>query len=53
VWPGGVEAVNSPIRGEYLAALKQADAGRFGPLNELHDRFAVDPQAAHGLPSSG
>ena len=47
VWPSDVERVESPVRGEYLAALKQADAGRFEPLNELHERFAVDPRT-HG-----
>jgi Fic family protein len=43
LWPGGVEAADSPIRAEYLAALKLADAGRFGPLNEMHERFAINP----------
>ena len=47
VWPSEVEAVESPVRGDYLAALKQADAGRLKPLTELHERFAVDPRS-HG-----
>jgi hypothetical protein len=33
--------------------LKQADAGRLAALNELHQRFAVDPQATLQALGSG
>lgn len=38
-WPD--ESVNraSPIRGEYIAAIRAADAGDTAPLAALHERF--------------
>ncbi len=42
-WPNelvGTTELMSPVRAEYIAALKAADAGEFGRLIELHERFA-------------
>jgi hypothetical protein len=30
----------SPIRGEYIAAMKQADLRNYGPLIDLHKKFS-------------
>lgn len=39
LWPGDALSVESPIRGEYLEAIRAADKGRYGPLVDLHERF--------------
>lgn len=44
-WPDelvGTTRVTSPVRAEYIAALKSADAGDLEPLIELHERFSKD-----------
>ena len=38
-WPEQTVGDESVIRGEYLAAIKAADQGEYGPLVELHKRF--------------
>lgn len=46
VWPDamvGATQLTSPIRGEYIAALRDADAGRLDKLAELHERYTIDP----------
>ena len=41
VWPeGDLGAQTSPIRGEYIGALKEADRGDMAHLIELHHRYA-------------
>lgn len=45
-WPDemvGTTQLTSAIRGEYITALQQADAGRYATLTELHERYTVDP----------
>ncbi len=39
-WPADLNGAASPIRAEYLTAMKVADAGDLGPLNALHRRYA-------------
>jgi Fic-DOC domain mobile mystery protein B len=39
-WPEETIGNTSPIRDEYLAAIRRADQGDDGPLLELHARFA-------------
>ena len=39
VWPESTIGTESRVRGEYLDALRAADAGDCGPLIELHERF--------------
>jgi Fic-DOC domain mobile mystery protein B len=39
LWPERMIGEISPIRGDYLAALKSADEGDLGPLIALHRRF--------------
>lgn len=39
-WPEASIGGTSPIRGEYLDALRAADEGDLGPLLRLHERFA-------------
>jgi Fic-DOC domain mobile mystery protein B len=39
-WPSQV-GVKSPVRDEYLAAIRKADEGDLEPLTELHRRFAA------------
>jgi fido (protein-threonine AMPylation protein) len=44
-WPDdlvGTTQLTSPIRGEYIAALREADAGRYAPLAAMHERYTVD-----------
>ncbi len=44
-WPDdlvGTTQATSPVRAEYIAALKSADAGNLGRLIELHERFSKD-----------
>src|SRR5581483_6997579 len=36
VWPEEAVGETSPVRGEYLDAIRQADQGNFGPLTDLH-----------------
>jgi Fic-DOC domain mobile mystery protein B len=38
-WPESTVGEESPIRSEYLAAIRAADAGEYGPLVELHRRY--------------
>ena len=41
IWPAtGLRETESPIRGEYIAAMKQADLRNYGPLIDLHKRFS-------------
>jgi len=37
-WPEDLNETESPIRGEYIAALQAADNGDFTPLMDLHSR---------------
>lgn len=39
-WPEVTIGTASAIRGEYLAAVREADRGDYGPLLALHTRFA-------------
>ncbi|MCP4378488.1 MAG: mobile mystery protein B [bacterium] len=39
-WPENAMSAQSPIRQEYIAALKTADTGNIDPLTELHRRLA-------------
>jgi Fic-DOC domain mobile mystery protein B len=41
-WPEETIEAESPIRGEYIAALKKADDGDYTPLMELHARHNAD-----------
>lgn len=41
-WPEHTIANIGAIRDEYLAALREADGGQYGPLLELHRRFAEE-----------
>ncbi len=44
-WPDdlvGSTQLTSPVRAEYIAAMKLADAGDLGRLIELHERFGRD-----------
>jgi Fic family protein len=45
VWPAADLIQESPVRGEYLAAIQAADQGDYGPLLELHRRFTPTGQA--------
>jgi fido (protein-threonine AMPylation protein) len=38
-WPGTALSEESPVRGEYIEAIKAADDGDCGPLLALHERF--------------
>ncbi len=38
-WPEATVGRESPIREEYLAALRTADRGDYAPLTKLHERF--------------
>ena len=38
-WPEDAIGATSVIREEYLAAIRAADTGKFGPLSELHVRY--------------
>ena len=40
VWPEAMSGQESPIRSDYLKALKAADTGDFSPLMELHRQYA-------------
>lgn len=40
LWPVTIGEI-SPVRAEYLAAIKAADAGNLEPLTELHRRFST------------
>ena len=41
IWPAtDLRETESPIRGEYIAAMKQADLRNYGPLIDLHKRFS-------------
>ena len=41
LWPAtNLRDTESPIRGEYIAAMKQADLRNYGPLIELHKKFS-------------
>ena len=41
IWPPtDLRDTESPIRGEYIAAMKQADLRNYGPLIELHKKFS-------------
>lgn len=45
LWPDalvGETERTSPVRGEYIAALREADAGRLANLAEMHERFTVE-----------
>jgi Fic-DOC domain mobile mystery protein B len=39
-WPDSTIGAESTIRGEYLAALRAADAGDIEPFRTLHERYA-------------
>lgn len=41
-WPNEIGGV-SEVRGEYLAAMKSADEGDYGPLTDLTKRFTPSP----------
>lgn len=41
IWPASdLRDTESPIRGEYIAAMKHADLRNYGPLIDLHKRFS-------------
>lgn len=41
IWPAtDLRDTESPIRGEYIAAMKQADLRNYGPLIDLHKKFS-------------
>jgi Fic family protein len=41
IWPAtDLRDNESPIRGEYIAAMKQADLRNYGPLIDLHKKFS-------------
>jgi fido (protein-threonine AMPylation protein) len=40
-WPEQLIGTESPMRGEYIAAIKLADEGDLDPLIELHRRYAA------------
>lgn len=41
IWPATyLRDTESPIRGEYIAAMKQADLRNYGPLIDLHKKFS-------------
>jgi fido (protein-threonine AMPylation protein) len=41
IWPvTDLRDTESPIRGEYIAAMKQADLRNYGPLIDLHKKFS-------------
>jgi len=41
LWPAtDLRNTESPIRDEYIAAIKQADMRNYGPLIDLHIRFS-------------
>jgi hypothetical protein len=40
-WPEQVIGRESPVRGEYLQAIRGADEGDYVPLFELHRRFTA------------
>ena len=41
IWPAtDLRDTESPIRGEYIAAMKQADLRNYGPLIALHRKFS-------------
>jgi hypothetical protein len=42
-WPAGI-GLESPIRSEYLACLRAADAHDMAPLLELHARHQPPPR---------
>jgi Fic-DOC domain mobile mystery protein B len=42
-WPEEVIGAVSKSRGEYIAAIRQADEGDYGPLRELHRKFLEAP----------
>src|SRR5579872_6712932 len=42
-WPESHVGNSSPIRNEYLDAIRQADNGKYGPLRRLHERFTPQP----------
>ena len=44
-WPESTVGAVSPVRVEYLRAVRAADAGDPGPLMELHARFTPDSAA--------
>jgi Fic-DOC domain mobile mystery protein B len=44
-WPEDSVGEESPVRGEYLAAIRAADGGEYGPLVELHRRYTPAPPA--------
>ena len=49
-WPEEVVGAVSPIRNDYLAAIRSADNGEMGPLLDLHRRFsAKGPRGSEGL----
>jgi hypothetical protein len=45
IWPEETIGAVSPIRDEYLKAIKAADQGDIGPLLELHRRFSAKPES--------
>ncbi len=40
-WPEQTVGAESPIRKEYLEAIREADVGDYGPLTNLHKRFTA------------
>jgi fido (protein-threonine AMPylation protein) len=46
-WPGTALSEESPIRAEYIQAIKAADQGDYGPLLALHQRFTPTDRPAH------
>ncbi|MCM2375128.1 hypothetical protein [Aporhodopirellula aestuarii] len=45
LWPAtDLRNTECPIRDEYIAAIKEADARNYGPLIDLYQRFSEDTQ---------
>jgi Fic-DOC domain mobile mystery protein B len=42
-WPEATVGTDSVIRADYIAAIKRADEGAYGPLMELHERYTQEP----------
>ena len=41
-WPEATVGTDSVIRADYIAAIKRADEGAYGPLMELHERYTQE-----------
>ncbi len=40
-WPEELVGTKSPVREEYIKAIKAADDGEYGPLIEMHKRYTI------------